>query len=393
MSIRKFSFYEFFAGGGMARLGLGARWRCDFANDFSAKKATAYRENFAPASEFVHADIATIEAKDLSGQADLAWASFPCQDLSVAGARAGLRGKRSGSFWEFSRIIGELKSESRAPRMILLENVIGALTSNGGADLAAVFGALATHGYRFGPMIIDAANFLPQSRVRLFILAVADDCAIPPPLLAEEERSGPLRKLRDALPRALQRNWIWWSLPSVPRSTLRLSDVVERSGKALDWQPRAMTQRIVSMMSPANRRKLDAAMACGEPAVGAVYRRTRKDPDTGVSVQRAEVRFDGMSGCLRTPAGGSSRQLLLFVENGEVRSRLLTGREAARLMGLPENYRLPKNYNDAYHLAGDGVAVPVVAWLDRSFLRPILTANEADQSKSVTQRRRRGAPV
>lgn len=90
--------------------------------------------------------------------------------------------------------------------------------------------------------------------------------------------------------------------------------------------------------------------------------------------QRAEVRFDESSGCLRTPAGGSSRQTVLLVEGGRVRSRLLSPREAARLMGVPEDYPLPSNYNEAYHLFGDGLVVPVVSWLEQHLLRPLARA-------------------
>ena len=104
--------------------------------------------------------------------------------------------------------------------------------------------------------------------------------------------------------------------------------------------------------------------------VGALYRRTRRDAE-GARVQRAEVRFDGVAGCLRTPAGGSSRQSLLVVEKGRIRARLLSGREAARLMGLPEDYRLPTGYTDAYHLLGDGVAAPVVRFLAQHLLEPL----------------------
>jgi DNA (cytosine-5)-methyltransferase 1 len=88
--------------------------------------------------------------------------------------------------------------------------------------------------------------------------------------------------------------------------------------------------------------------------------------------QRAEVRFDEIAGCLRTPGGGSSRQTIIVVHGNKVRSRLLSPREAARLMGLPDEYVLPKNYNDAYRLMGDGVAVPVVSHLSRYLLEPLV---------------------
>jgi DNA (cytosine-5)-methyltransferase 1 len=75
---------------------------------------------------------------------------------------------------------------------------------------------------------------------------------------------------------------------------------------------------------------------------------------------------------LRTPAGGSSRQTILLVEGERVRTRLLAPREAARLMGVPEDFPVPANYNDAYHLFGDGVVAPVVAWLNEHLLIPLL---------------------
>lgn len=67
------------------------------------------------------------------------WASFPCQDLSLAGMGAGLKGHRSGTFWPFWEIIKKLKDEGRGPKMIVLENVCGTLTSHDVADSARLF--------------------------------------------------------------------------------------------------------------------------------------------------------------------------------------------------------------------------------------------------------------
>ena len=124
------------------------------------------------------------------------------------------------------------------------------------------------------------------------------------------------------------------------------------------------------------RARVEAAKASGAKMVGALYRRTRRD-EAGNRVQRAEIRFDGVAGCLRTPAGGSSRQSILVIENGRIRARLLSGREAARLMGLPEDYRLPKRYTDACHLLGDGVVAPVVRFLAEHLLEPLAGAPAA----------------
>jgi DNA (cytosine-5)-methyltransferase 1 len=123
------------------------------------------------------------------------------------------------------------------------------------------------------------------------------------------------------------------------------------------------------MMSPAHIAKIRAAEESGEPQIGTVYKRIRVENSR--KVQRAEVRFDGIGGCLRTPAGGSSRQTLIVVEPERILTRLLTSREAARLMGVPDTYTLPSRYNDAYHLMGDGVVVPAVAWLERGLLRKL----------------------
>jgi DNA (cytosine-5)-methyltransferase 1 len=108
--------------------------------------------------------------------------------------------------------------------------------------------------------------------------------------------------------------------------------------------------------------------------VGSLYKRTRIDRE-GVRAQRAEVRFDDVAGCLRTPNGGSSRQTIMTIEGDRVRSRLLSPRETARLMGLPDTYLLPSNYNDAYHLTGDGVVVPVVRHLSHHLIEPLLKSN------------------
>lgn len=119
----------------------------------------------------------------------------------------------------------------------------------------------------------------------------------------------------------------------------------------------------------------------GRRRVGAVYKRTRSNGADGRKVQRAEVRFDDVAGCLRTPSGGSSRQTIMVVEGQ--RTRLLSPREAARLMGLPDHYALPSNYNEAYHLAGDGVAVPVVRFLAEHLLEPLLTAARTHAKKAA----------
>lgn len=367
--------YEFFAGGGMARVGLGPEWACLFANDIDETKAATYRMNHGD-DGFRLADIAALGAADLPGRADLAWASFPCQDLSLAGAGAGLAGARSGTVHEFWRLIGDLAREGRAPRLVALENVCGAITSKGGRDFAALCAAFADHGYRFGAIVIDAALFVPQSRPRLFIIGIQADAPIAPELLAGRPtapfHTPALTRAIEALPASLKTQALWWRLPCPTDPAPPLTAILTDPSSDAGWRASHQTQQLLSLMAPAHRAKVDEVSLSGGRRAGAVYRRTRSEPDGGRR-QRAEVRFDDLAGCLRTPGGGSSRQMILVVEGDLVRSRLLTPRETARLMGLPDTYRLPKSATDAYHVTGDGVVAPVVAHLRRALLEPLIT--------------------
>jgi DNA (cytosine-5)-methyltransferase 1 len=368
------TFYEFFAGGGLARLGLGADWTCLFANDLSPKKAEVYRANFAPADELRVANIHDLTTGDLPGTAALAWASFPCQDLSLAGQGRGLRAARSGTFWPFWQLMAALERDGRAAPIIVLENVVGLLTSHQGQDFRELLSVLLAAGYRFGALVIDAAHFVPQSRPRLFIVAVKADQPVPPQLIdagvwSNLWRPRAILHAFSKLPPELQAAWIWWDLPAPAARTAQLRDLIDAEPDGVAWHTSAETASLLALMAPLHREKVRQAQALGELTVGAVYKRMRVED--GLKRQRAEVRFDGVSGCLRTPVGGSSRQIIMVVDGAAVRSRLLAVREAARLMGLPERYQLPRRYNDGYQVMGDAVVVPVVAWLERHLLRPL----------------------
>lgn len=377
-----FRFYEFFAGGGMARAGLGEGWDCLFANDFDPMKARAYRDNWGGGKDLLVEDINKVKPDQLPGQADLAWASFPCQDLSLAGNYNGIGHRqnkeqtRSGTFWPFWQLMRGLMNNGRAPKVIVLENVYGVLTSNDGKDFSAIGSAFSGAGYRFGAMVIDARHFLPQSRPRVFVVGVRRDVSIPTELISDKPvepwHTAGMQEARDGLTNEAKKGWVWWNLPQPAARTQNFIDLIEEDPYGVKWNTEAQTKKILGMMSDANKAKVREAMKSGARIVGGIYKRTRLDKKKN-KVQRAEVRFDDVAGCLRTPAGGSSRQLVMLVEGKKVRSRLLSPREAARLMGLSEAYRLPSNYNDAYHISGDGVAVPVVRHLAKSIFEPILS--------------------
>ncbi|MFT4954942.1 MAG: DNA (cytosine-5)-methyltransferase 1 [Brevundimonas sp.] len=362
-----FSLYEFFAGGGLAGLGLDG-FRTTFANDLDGAKAASWRANHADPEILKLADVWDLTPDDLPGRADLAWASSPCQDVSLAGARGGLDARRSGAFWGFWRLMTGLAEQGRAPGLIVIENVMGLLTSNHGRDFAAVCRALHDGGYVFGAVEADAALWLPQSRPRLFIIAARRPVESAGEG-AEPFHSGRIRAAHDALPDDLKAAWVWWRLSAPPRRNTDLAALLQPDD-AVDWLDEERAAALLDLLSPLHRARLDAAVATGERRVGAAYRRVRVENDQ--KVQRLEIRFDGLAGCLRTPAGGSSRQFVVVCDKGRTRVRRLTGREAARLMGLPDSYVLPASEVAALKLMGDAVAVPVVRALADQILRPLL---------------------
>jgi len=397
----KYRFLEFFAGGGMARAGLGQEWQCVFSNDFDFKKVAAYQRNWGDRGEVQPGDVGKVRADDLP-TADLAWASFPCQDLSLAGGGAGLKGERSGTFYPFWDLMKHLIDEwkdtqegnneqthalscERAPRVIALENVTGTLTSHGGKDFAAICKAFADVGYTYGAVVIDAALFVPQSRPRFFVIAVRGDIDVAPGLVAPDPldpfHTRGLRRAVKGLSAAVRDRWVWWNLPTPLHRTSVFADIIEDEPASVAWHTPEETDYLIGMMSPINLAKMTAAKRSGHRVVGGVYKRTRQE--NGVKVQRAEVRFDDVAGCLRTPAGGSSRQLIVVVDGPVVRSRLVSSRETARLMGLPDSYKLPRRYNEAYHLTGDGVVVPVVRHLAHHLIEPLLAEDVATAEVSA----------
>ncbi len=358
-------FYDFFAGVGMVDLALTPGWRCLWANDIDPKKAAIYRANHDP-GVFHFGDVSDVEAADLPSGAAMAWASFPCQDLSLAGWRRGMASDRSGTFWAFWRLMRDLHAKGRRPPLIVIENVAGLLY---GPDFGGLCEALAALDMQFGALLIDADRFLPQSRPRVFVVAV--DSRLDPVGLTQPDHQNSdwfdkrVLSAYESLDSRLQDRWRWWRLPAPTTPVRKVESLIFAEPVGVSWHSRAETAHLLSLMSPTNLAKIESARQHAGRSVGFLYRRTRAEG------QRAEVRFDGVAGCLRTSTGGSSRQTVVVVENGEVRTRLLAPREAARLMGLPDRFRLPDRFSAAYHAMGDGVAVPVVAWLGKHLLTPL----------------------
>jgi DNA (cytosine-5)-methyltransferase 1 len=355
---------DFFAGSGLVRVGLEPHFRTVWANDIDPRKATVYRAN-SEGNEFQLAPIEDVRGGDLP-RADLAWASFPCQDLSLAGNLHGMRrGTRSGLFWHWIRVLDEMAEAGKRPPIVVAENVVGFLVAGDGAHVRAAYRALRARGYLAGAVVVDARTFLPQSRPRAFLIGVAEGTRIDGLTMGgPSEPFHPAPVVRAAAA-ARDTSWTWWSLPMPGARVPPFASVCER-----DAPSEPVPGDLLNMLSPTNKAKLEAALKSRKFLAGTGYRRARPN-EAGVLQQRLELRFDGVAGCLRTPEGGSSRQIVLLVDRGEVRYRLLTVRECARLMGAPDDYRVPGSYNDGYRAMGDAVAVPVTRFLAQDLLAPL----------------------
>lgn len=293
-------------------------------------------------------------------KASLAWASFPCQDLSLAGLAGGIDGRRSGLVWEWLRVIDQMGEN--APPLLVAENVLGLVSSGGGIHYRKLHAALKQRGYRVGAMLLDAIHFIPQSRPRIFVVAIKNDQPIPSELVS----ATPTWLHSDAVQKAAEglEDWVWWHLPEPPTRKQSLIDLIEFDA---DYAKSESDRRNISLIAPKHAELLNA-LPKQQLMVAPGYKRTRDGK------QVLELRFDGVAGCLRTPSGGSSRQLLVIRQNGKLQSRLLTVRETARLMGAPDTYRIPGSYNDGYKAMGDAVAVPVAKWLATRLLLPLANA-------------------
>jgi DNA (cytosine-5)-methyltransferase 1 len=295
----------------------------------------------------------------------LATASFPCNDLSLAGARKGLAGEQSSAFWGFVEILTKLGR--RRPPLVLLENVTGFLTSHDGDDFRDALLALNRLGYAVDAFIIDAVRFVPQSRQRLFVVATrtreVSTINETPSFYESEARP---HALADFMLWNPEINWSIRPLPPLPDLHPRLEGILEDLPLISPiWWSRERCDYLLNQMSPKHRDLADRMIRGQRTSYGTVFRRVRN----GKSM--AELRTDGIAGCLRTPRGGSGRQILVAAGQGKFRVRLLTPRECARLMGA-DDFIIKVPANQALFGFGDAVCVPVIEWIARNYLNPVM---------------------
>jgi len=347
------SFLDFFAGSGLVTEALKPYFTVAWANDICPKKAAVYFANH-PKDNFHLGSIDTFSGATLP-EASLSWASFPCQDLSLAGNLKGLSSARSGLVWHWLRVMDEMP---RRPAIVVAENVLGLISAHAGAHYRRLHLALMERGYRVGALLLDAIHWTPQSRPRIFVVGVdqhieVSDLSSHAPNWAH---SRAIQKVGNNLP-----HWTWWRLPTPRHRVSSLTSIIDFHAPCDEPQRAAHN---LNLIPPPHRARLMQVLQAGKTVIPG-YKRTRNGR------QVLELRLDGVAGCLRTPEGGSSRQLLVLSRDGTLHTRLLTVQETARLMGAPKYYRIPGSYNDGYKAMGDAVVVPAVRYLARHLLFPL----------------------
>jgi DNA (cytosine-5)-methyltransferase 1 len=372
-------FAEFFAGIGLVHEALKASgWTCVYANDIDAKKEAMYKGHFGKSPYFHCEDVWATDriVESIVDRPFLATASFPCTDLSLAGHWQGFEGDQSSTYFGFIRVLQALAE--RKPKLVLLENVIGFLTSKDGADFVSAISALAAEGYWIDCFVLDAKSFVPQSRPRVFVVGFHESLRSQRIIREGEnvlfgdawqsaiDAAGSLRP--DSLLRLMNKTTLptgWATLALKPPKQVKytLASVID-TDDGQDWWDEAATDKHYKMLSDLHRREVERRISDGGVHIGTVYRRCRNE------ATRAEVRFDNLAGCLRTPRGGSARQIVMVITDGKVRFRWMSPREYARLQGAPD-FTLAENTIQSLYGFGDGVCVPVIRWLDQNVLTPI----------------------
>ena len=386
------TFAEFFAGIGLVHEGIrGSGWRCVYANDLDPKKRAMYEAHFGEASYYHLEDIWNTGRilQHLRGRPFLATASFPCIDLSLAGHFKGFKGKQSSTYFGFLEALHRMPR--RRPRMVMLENVTGFLTASGGRDFRQAIHGLADLGYWIDALVLDARWFVPQSRPRLFVfgyhrsvrwshlLRQRKHARLDDPWRQAIHDTAMLRP--EALRRAmdmvvLRTGWAATAIRPPKQRNYRLADLID-SDENQDWWDNEAVEKHSEMMNDLHSQRVENYVRQGGTAVGTGFRRRRN------GVLRLEVRFDGVAGCLRTPRGGSARQVVLAIDKGRLRMRWMTPREYARLQGAGD-FAIEVPDNQAMYGFGDAVCVPAIRWIDKEVLSPAFEAVEPQRTVAAS---------
>jgi len=299
-------------------------------------------------------------ASERASTCDLIFGGFPCQDLSVAGKRAGLGGERSGLWFEFHRVLSELR-----PRWTVIENVPGLLSSNNGRDFAILLMGLEELGYGWAYRVLDARYArVPQRRRRVFIVGCLGDRLSARQVLSVCESCGGNPETGRA-----PGERVAYSLTAGVRGT--------GDGHGNAWNSNYVTA-IQDVRGVRDKKQNGIGIAQGEPMYtldGTSQHGIHVANPLGSS--RGGIRLDldndtyipDIVGTLSDGAhfgGGLTGQDAytgrIFAPTSGVRR--LTPLECERLQGFPDGWTdLPQSDSHRYRQMGNAVCVPVAEWI------------------------------
>lgn len=326
------------------RAGMQCAWQVEI--DPFCQRVLAHHWPDVPRYE----DVRTVGKAELE-PVDLVCGGFPCQDLSVAGRRAGLAGERSGLFHEFMRIVAEL-----APRWVLLENVPGLLSSNGGRDMGTVLWHLSELGYGWAYRVLDAQYFgVAQRRRRVFIVGHVGNSGCAAEILFEPEScSG------DSPPRRKAGQDIAYTIAAGAGGS--------KFGSGRDGQDTFVAGALAATLNSGGnnggfRTEPGEHLVCVTESTMAFTERSR--PQGRTFEAQAESAY-----ALTNPGSGGR------TDRGQIAGafgvRRLLPVECERLQGFPDGWTAvdgeKTSDSSRYRALGNAVAVPVAEWIVRRLL-------------------------
>lgn len=355
-----FSAIEFFSGIGLARAGMEkAGISTIWANDIDATKCEIYKAQWGD-TDLHCQDVFSVDANTVP-RADIAWASSPCTDLSLAGKRHGLvEGRESSAFFGFLNVIKGMGE--RKPQALVLENVCGLASSHDGGDFRMVVEAFNSLGYSVDAFELNARRWLPQSRPRMFVVGLLNpidggylDSAVRPDKLSWIHSDSSLKTHITPLP----------VVPDLMVSGFTsIADKLDADDPR--WWNAERIGKFMSSLSAIQAERMEGLKASSTVVARTAYRRTRNGKPVW------ELRDDDIAGCLRTARGGSSKQAVVFLGKGDIAIRWMTGAEYAKLQGAYGFALDGFRESQIQYAFGDAVAVPAVTWLMRSAVVPAL---------------------
>ena len=351
------------------RVGMRSAFLCEI--DPSCQRLLGERFPDRP----VYADVRSLHGYKLPA-VDVLVGGFPCQDLSVAGKRAGLAGERSGLFHEFARLAAEIR-----PRWICIENVPGLLSSNGGRDMGTVLWVLGKLGYGWAYRCLDAQYFgLAQRRQRVFIVGCLGDSARAASVLFERESCAgdtpPSREAGQGVAYAVKTGSTHAGSPERGDRTLVMGTMVSngdqhrgfRGGDQAVAAVHSFTNRGIANGASAERLRAGShgalpMVAHSLSAEGADASEDGTGRGTPLVLfqqnQRDELRTMDVAGALSSQPGMKQQNYLASA----MAVRRLTLTECERLQGFPDGWTAGQPDSTRIRQLGNAVAVPVVTWI------------------------------